>query len=86
MVAADCSSHRVVGLALCGVSLGSQADDQAAEENTYLGFADHIGFAVSVQVGSRMMAVAVWVESRCGCCIGSRPWLSRLRRLSILQM
>ena len=73
MVAADCSSHRVVGSALCGVSLGFRADIQAAGENTYLGFADRIGFAaVSVQVGSRMRASAVWAESRCGCCIGSR--------------
>jgi hypothetical protein len=84
MAAADCWSHRVVGSALCGVSLGTQTDDHGAEEQTYLGFADHIGFAASVQADSRMMA-AVQGESRCGCSFESRPSLLGLRRLSTLQ-
>lgn len=57
MVAADYSSHRVVGSALHRVSLGARADCYGAEERTYLGFGDHIGFAGPVGAGSHTTTV-----------------------------
>jgi hypothetical protein len=57
MVAADYSSHRVVGSALHGVSLGARADCYGAEKRTYLGFGVHIGFAEPVGAGSHTMTV-----------------------------
>ena len=56
-MAADYSSHRVVGSALHGVSLGARADCYSAEEQTYLGFDDHIGFAEPVGAGNHTMTV-----------------------------
>ena len=46
-----------MGSALHGVSLGARADCYSAEEQTYLGFDDHIGFAEPVGAGNHTMTV-----------------------------